>query len=260
VFSVSAFGAPDVANAALPTLAELATRAEVRIANQASLPIQLTPSFPYLGTPARRLEQYKLLADRQLPDDAFGAVMTTDGVEALSNSLFILDSQIADPSISEPRFLINQLLKREQRILGANKQFDADGPEGGPISTTYPRVSVGHHLYANAAGAREAMEASAPELSLRLNEELYVLNEPTRQVMNDTTSAMSLGDQTRTMTGQVLLDDGTEILVTSVRWRRGAVELFADVAVVAGTDPGDLIQKAVEQLDAAFTSRPLPGM
>ena len=121
-------------------------------------------------------------------------------------------------------------------------------------------MSVGHHLYADVGGAREAVGASTAEISLRMNEEIYLLNEPTKQVMTDTTSAMILGEQTRTLTGRVMHDDGTEVQVTSVRWRRGAVELFADVAVMAGTDPGDLIQKAVEQLDAAYTSRPLPGM
>jgi hypothetical protein len=260
VFTVATFGSPDVVGAALPALAELVARAEVRISAQPALPDQITPGPAYMATAARRLELYKLLADRQVPDDLFGAGLKPDGVEALPNALIVLDSLIADPSLRDPRLVADRLLRSERRILGANKQFDAVSQADDPDSATYPRVSVGHHLYADADGAREAMGASAAEISLRMNEEIYLLNEPTKQVMADTTSAMSMGDQTRTLTGRVMLDDGTEVQVTSVRWRRGAVELFADVAVVAGTDPGDLIQKAVDQLDAAYTSRPLPGM
>jgi hypothetical protein len=259
VFTVSAFGAPDTANAALPALVELAARAEIRIVSQPALPENMPPTSPYLGTAAQRLELYKALADRQIPGDTFGAAQKSDGVSAIPNALFVLDSQIADPSLTNPRLVADRLLTSERRILGTNQQFGADGPKDGPVSTTFPRVSVGYHLYADADGAREAMGASAAELSLRLNEEIYLLNEPTKQVMSDTTSATSLGEQTRTLTGHVMVDDGTHILVTSIRWRRGAVELFADVAVVDGTDPGDLIQTATSQLDAVYTSRPLPG-
>ena len=43
--------------------------------------------------------------------------------------------------------------------------------------------------------------ASAAEIALRMNEEVYILNDPKQQSVSDTTSAMTVGDQTRTMTG-----------------------------------------------------------
>ena len=92
-------------------------------------------------------------------------------------------------------------------------------------------------------------------MALRINEEIYLVNDPRRQVVTDVTSFITVGDQTRTMTSRITLDDGSVADFTSVRWRRGAVELFADV-VNAGTENGALIRKAVESLDDAYTSQP----
>jgi hypothetical protein len=47
--------------------------------------------------------------------------------------------------------------------------------------------------------------------------------------------------------------------VVSSRWRRGAIELFVDVAVPAGTDVGDLIRDNVTALDLAYETNPIPG-
>jgi len=47
--------------------------------------------------------------------------------------------------------------------------------------------------------------------------------------------------------------------VTTVRWRRGAVELFVDVAVTEEREATALLKTAIDRLDAVYTSRPLPA-
>lgn len=258
VFSVLAFGAPDAATAALPALAELAARSETRIAGLPALPAEL-PGAPSFMPPAeRRLDLYKSLAERLPADDAFGADMATLGAQSISNALIVLDSPRAAAPASDPRFVADRLLTSERRILGVGKQFDPADSDPDTPSTLYPTISVGYHLYADADGAREALGASPAEIALRVNEETYLLNDPTRQAVADTTSVLSRGEQTRALTGWVTLDDGTEIELTTVRWRRGAVELYANVAGAVGEDVGDLLRAGVERLDGAYSSRPLP--
>ena len=155
--------------------------------------------------------------------------------------------------------MADQLQKSERHILGTAKRWEpADADYHNP-SSGFPTIAVGHHLYGDADGAREAFAAQNAEMALRINEEIYILNDPTRQPVADATSAMSLGDQTRTMTGKAILDDGSQVSLTSVRWRRGAIELCVDVVAPAGTDSSALVQQAVQALDAAYTAKPIAG-
>jgi len=68
-------------------------------------------------------------------------------------------------------------------------------------------VSVGYHLYADADGARDAISASPPEIVLRVNEEIDLPDDPSKQTLTETTSTRTLGEQTRTLTGRVTLDE-----------------------------------------------------
>jgi hypothetical protein len=259
VFSVVASGPPDEVATALPMLVDLATRADTRIASQPAFPATIARGPEYLPSTAQRLMRYKDLVPRLPDDEAFGEDMHSTGISAIPNALIVLDSQIADAPVNDARFVQNRLHTTEKRLLGVSKRFEpADSDEDDP-ATTFPAVTVGYHLYADQNGAREAVGSSAAEIALRMNEEVYILNDPKQQAVTDTTSAMTVGDQTRTMTGRANLDDDTELQITTVRWRRGAVELFANVVVPAGTDSAPLVSKAVQSLDAALTSMPMAG-
>jgi hypothetical protein len=180
-------------------------------------------------------------------------------VSTIPNSLIVLDSKIAPAPASDARFVADRLLKAEHRILGTSKRWEPADADYHTPSSGFPTVAVGHHIYADADGAREAFSAQNAEMALRFNEEIYVLNDPMRQPLADATSTMNLGDQTRTMTGKATLDDGTQVDLTSVRWRRGAVELYVDVASAVGTDSSTLVRQTVQALDAAYTSKPMAG-
>lgn len=259
VFSTMATGTTDSATAALVTLVDLATHADTRIASRPAFPAQVAAAPAFMGTAARRLELYQALNDRLPDDDAFGDIVEGTGVSAIPNSLIVLDSQIADASMSDARVVADRLLKSERHILGTSKRYEPSGADYDKPSTRFPAVTVGQHLYADADGAHEAFGAPLAEMGLRVNEEIYLLNEPTQQVLADARSARTIGDQPRTLTSTVTIDDDTKIELTSVRWRRGAVEFYANVAVPAGTDSSALVQQAVEKLDGAYTSRPLQG-
>ena len=92
-----------------------------------------------------------------------------------------------------------------------------------------------------------------------MNEEVYILNDPKQQSVSDTTSAMTVGDQTRTMTGarhprrRHRASDHHGALAT--RRRR----IVRQRVVPAGTDSDELVSEAVQSLDAAYTSMPLAG-
>jgi hypothetical protein len=260
-FSVTATGEPDsITPALLVNLAEMATRTDTRAASQPALPAQFPMSPAFMATAQRRLELYQALADRLLPDDALGADYNTNqGVSAIPNALMVLDSTIAEAPVNDPKFVKDRLLTSERHILGVSKRFQPANTDDDDPATQFPAVAIGHHVYADADGAREAFGAPVSEMRLRINEEVYLLNDPKRQPFSDATPTLSLGEQTRTMTARIKLDDGPSIDVTSVRWRRGAVELYANVAVVAGKDASALVRQVVEGLDAAYTKQPLPG-
>jgi len=259
VFATVGTGSADTANASVPSLMELAARADIRIAGLTAFPAQIGLSPAYMPSAAERLNVYKALADRLPADEALGEDLASFGVVAIPNALIIFDSKIADAPVSDARFVKDRLLNDEHRILGIALRFSAAHPNPANPDTSYPGVALGYHVYADVAGAQEAFGAPNAEMALRINEEIYLLNNPTRQVVTDATSTFKVGDQTRTMTSRITLDDGSEADFTSVRWRRSTVELFADVVNPVGTDSTSLIRTAVESLDAAYMIQPLAG-
>jgi hypothetical protein len=257
VFTTVATGSTEVANGSLLNLVDLAARADTRIASLPAFPTEISPSPAYMPSAAQRLRAYQALADRLPVDDALGETVELFGVASIPNTLIVLDSRIADAPVSDARFVKNRLMDDERRVLGIAQRFSGAHPDPSVPASSYPGVAVGYHLYADAAGAQEAFMAPNAEMALRINEEIYLLNDPTRQIVTDEMSTTTIGDQTRMMTSHITLDDGTEVDFTTLRWRRGAVELFADVVNLAGTDNSALINKAVESLDAAYTSQPV---
>ena len=77
--------------------------------------------------------------------------------------------------------------------------------------------------------------------------------------LQEVTPPLRLGEETRALVGWVRFDDGLAVELTTLRWRRGAVELYADAAVAAGADLGELLSRLAEQHDTAYAANPLPA-
>ena len=154
---------PQAATTALTRLVEMATRTDARAASLPALARQLPMAPAFMGTAQRRLELYQALAERLLPDDALGDAYNADlGVSAIPNALMVLDSQIAEAPVSDPTFVKERLLTSERHILGVSKRYQPAASDDDDPSTQYPTVAIGHHVYADADGAREAFGAPLP--------------------------------------------------------------------------------------------------
>ena len=146
----------------------------------------------------------------------------------------------------------------ERRLLGVVKEFQSADRVASPAGSRFPSVSLGYHLYADAAGAAEALNAPLPELLLRLSEENDLV-EARKLPLREIPPTGAPGEQARALSGHVKLDDGIEVEVLGLRWRRGAVELFAMTAVAPGVDAAALLRRVIELHDWAYVARPLPG-
>ncbi|MBA2450502.1 MAG: hypothetical protein H0V51_21010 [Chloroflexi bacterium] len=253
-FAVVASGPPVVADAAASLVAELAQRADTRLATLPPLPAPV--AAPTWMPPVQaRLGLYRALVDRTLPDDAFVGFQSP-GVDTIGNAELLNDGpRLAEAPISDPAVLRERLLERERRILGIHKEYLPVPEAADPPDTRFPSLASGYHLYADADGAREALAASAAEIALRMIEAIPV---PT-PTLGEITPPLRLGEETRALTGRVRFDDGLEVEVTTLRWRRGSVELYADVAAAAGADLGELLVRLAQQHDAVYAANPLPA-
>ena len=177
-------------------------------------------------------------------------------VDTIGNAELLNDGpRLAEAPISDPAVLRERLLERERRILGIHKEYLPVPEAADPPDTRFPSLASGYHLYADADGAREALAASATEIALRMIEAIPV---PT-PTLGEITPPLRLGEETRALTGRVRFDDGLEVEVTTLRWRRGSVELYADVAAAAGADLGELLVRLAQQHDAVYAANPLPA-
>lgn len=256
LIGVIAAGTLEAVAAALPTAAELAQRADGRLAALPISPDTLGAPPSYMPSAAARLELYQLLLDRALPDDALGPELRAWKVDTVANAELLADSHLAAASIADPRELSERLLTDERRILGIVKGFEPEEAAADPPGSRLPSVWIGHHLHADADGAGEALRASLAELALRLYEEMALPEPP---AVTDFSPSIDVGEEARAVGARVVFEDDVTVDLLSLRWRRGAVELFADVAVAAGTDGRALLERAVELHDAAYAEAPLPG-
>lgn len=260
-FSVLSYGTPEQADAAMPLVLELARKQQARVAALPTPPA--TFGAPPAGMPAAqaRVEWYRQLADRVLPDEAAGANLESQGVSSISNAIMVLDARDAAPSLQDPMTVVDRLLAREHRVVGVSKSYQPVEGMSDPPDTRFPDISVGYHLYADAAGATEALAAPTDEIALRMSEEIAIGDSRDVQLA-DVAIATQVGDQMRALGGAFTTTDAEPITLAlvSIRWRRGPVELFVDVAALPTIDMTALTAQLVEQLDATYAANPLPGV
>ena len=256
-FAVSAEDSKE--GSSLPLATEFARQQDARIAGLPALPDRVGTPAQFMPTDARQLELYQALVERTLPDDVLPGETKPLGTSSIANAILLLDAPSAASPASDPRALADRLVKQERRILGVSRSIESTGGSANPPDSRFPSVSFGYHLYADAGGATEALQAPPAEIVLRLIEETP-LPDPRELTMNDVQSVGMMGEQSRVLrTGFTTSDSGVNISVLTVRWRRGAVELFVNAAAGPGTNPDDVVRPLVEQLDATYSVRPLPG-
>jgi len=260
VLTASANGSLDATDAALPAVTDLANRGDKLFSPGSGYQSSTTTPVPdYLVPADKRLPIYKAAAARLLADDALGDEMTSTGVSSIPNSLLILDSWRNVRTAGDVVVTYDEVLHHEQHLLGVSKEYDqTDADPDSPISQ-FPSVSVGYHLYANGDAARAAIDTNPAYIALRVNEEITLLNDPSKQQLAEAPLQTERINDLRVLIGHVTLDDGAKVDLYTSRWRHNAVELFVDVAVPAGTEPGDLVRKNVTALDIAYATNPIPG-
>jgi hypothetical protein len=170
-FLLAATGDPAAVATSVPTTSALAARIDARLAGLPPLADWLGAPPPYLPASAGRLELYKALVDRTLADDSSGPDFSSLGVATLGNPLLLNDVDTAEAPVSDGRALYERIVGAERRLLGVVKEFQSADRVASPAGSRFPSVSLGYHLYADAAGAAEALNAPLPELLLRLSEE-----------------------------------------------------------------------------------------
>ena len=252
VFVLLTQGAPEAVADLMLGIDAIALNADERYA---ALPPAgpITPAPAYMPSGPTRLALYQALRDRLLAADALvGFLDAYYGV--IPNPILLLDAQEADEPIAGPEAMLARL-EAERRVLGLVQVFEASEATAVPEGSRFPTLAVGYHLYADAAGAAEALGASAEEVALRFYQEP---GSPF-PALTEVASPVALGEQTRAFTGRVRFGDGVEVDVMTLRWRRGAVELFADAMVAVDADPVPALVQIAEQLDAAYQADPLPG-
>ena len=260
VYTASAITAPDAADAAQPAVLDLANRADKIADADFRTPDRFKPPTPeYMPSPEMRLALYQGAANALPADDAFGDEFTATGVNSVPNALLILDDRRNVRAWNDMLAEQRQLQDVEHHILGVSKEFDqANADPDSPISQ-YPSVSVGYHLYADNDGGHQAVDQARPEeISLRMNEEITLLNNPAmQQVTNSSPAREALPFEMRYLDGHTALKDGSQLDLLTVRWHMAGVELFVDVAVPAGTDTSKLVNKGIRELGMAYKAQPI---
>ena len=242
---------PEVVDAARGMGGDLARALDAWVAGRPSLPTTVGSPQAYLPSTQERLRLYRALIGRLLPVDVFPE-LNHYGVDTVTNAEAINDASLADAPVDTPSAAYDRMVRAERRILGVGRNWETPEESGTPLGTRFPELGVAYTLYADADGAREALAASVAELGLRAFEEIS----PTATGYREIAPLLTLGDQTRAVMSSYTFPDGVEIDVYSVRWRRGAVELSAGLAVAAGSDPTQLWTLA-RRHDAAYTANPL---
>jgi len=260
VYTASAITAPDAAEAAQPAVLDLANRADKIADADYRTPDRFRPPTPeYMPSPAMRLALYRAAAEALVDDDAMGDALASTGVNSIPNALLILDVQRNVRGWNDMLAEQRQLQDVEHHILGVSKEFDqANADPKSPISQ-YPSISVGYHVYADDDGAHQAVAQARPEeISLRMNEEITLLNDPAMQQVTDPVSPRpALPFEMRYLEGHTTLKDGSNLDLLTVRWHLGGVELFVDTAVPAGTDSRVLVNKGIRELGMAYKAHPI---
>ena len=222
VFSLSATSDSDAAtDVLLQPLVASAVAAAAHGDAQPVPPASLGPRASYLPSESAVLDLLFELQQRMLPDDAF------DGLEAegeLSTNLPALmhETPFAEEPISNIGYFKDRALGAERYIMGLSKAFHTPRAVANPPGTTYPNVITGYYVYADAAGASEALNASTAEYGLKLYNENPDL--PSAPRLEQVPSPITVGEQS--LAFRALWDrQGVAIETTMLRWRRGAVEL-----------------------------------
>lgn len=238
---------PTTPDASVPL--QLARRADAFLARQPQPPT-FGPSASYLPSAARRLDLLQQLATRLLPDGAFAPLETEGGAITVSNPFLQALAQGAD-ALGGPRPVLDLLVTRERRITGLSQNFlpsEGAGPR--------PEVALGYEVYADSDGAGEAVRETGYEVGLHVYQQFDVV--PSVASFEEIPPFLTL-DTTSRLLKHTFENDGEPFDVVTMRWRRGAVGLFASVIVDAGADYKPLLRQAVEQLDATYVGNPLPG-
>ena len=157
--------------------------------------------------------------------------------------------------------VVDRLLAREHRVVGVAKSYQPVEGTSNPPNTRFPDISIGYHRYADVAGATEALQATTDVIALRMSEEIAIGKSRDIQLA-DVAVATQMGEQAGALGGAFSTSDAEPVAVAlvSIRWRRGPVELFVDVAALPTVDMTALTAQLVQQLDAAYLANPLPGV
>ena len=254
VFALAANGEPAAVEALLPSLPVVAVQAAAQLAARPEPPATFGPPVEYMPSGMGMLQLLGSLHQRQLPDDAFVG-LGLDVEDSTSVPELMHETPVAEAPISDIGVFKERALRAERLIVGLSKSFKTPTEAGAPAASAYPVINTGYYVYADAVGAAEGIGATLAEVALKLYQENSDL--PSAPSVSEIPSPIAVGEQTRAFRTSWAVGD-QPIETTSVRWRRGAVELWVDVSVAAGQDAAALVSDAVGKLDAAYTAAPLP--
>lgn len=255
VFALAAVGTQDAVDALLPKAVTAAGQAMPRLAALPEPPATFGPSPDYLPPAAKRFELLHGLQERLPGPEAFPDFSGPE-IDSHNNPELLNEAPAAAPPISDVASYKNALVNVERRIVGLGAEFKPSAQRAEPPGSGRPSFTVGYHLYADPAGAAEAINAEPAEIALRLYQEQVAV--PAPPSLNELGSPLAAGEQARTLRGSMQVGDQA-VEITTVRWRRGAVELYSSALVAAGQDPTELLRTVVAQLDGAYVANPLPG-
>ena len=179
--------------------------------------------------------------------------------------MLLLDSRHAPGALADATALRARLVDQEKHIVGISRDLRATEASSTPPGSRFPNAAFGYHLYADAEGAAEALRADVDEMRLRLSEEVAVGQAHELRLVEAQTDQRGDGPLRRTFHGGFTataagdLTEDVPVDLLSIRWQRGNVELYVDMLVKSGGDAAALAQPIADQLDATYTSRPLPA-
>lgn len=255
VFALAAVGGSAAVDALVPEAIASAGKAMPGLAALPPPPTAFTPAADYLPPVAKRFELLHSLQERLLPPEAFPDFSGPE-IDSHTNPELLNEASAAVAPISDVASYRDVLVNRERRILGLGAEFKTPAERANPVASGSPAFTIGYHVYADPAGATEAVNAAPAEVALRLYQEQVSV--PAPPVLGELSPPVKVGEQSRALRGSFQVD-GLPVEITTVRWRRGAVELYSSALVAAGQDPTELLRRVVTQLDAAYVANPLPG-
>lgn len=254
VFTLAASGAPAAVDALTPGLPAVADNAASRLAALPEPPATFGPPAAYLPSGIATLQLLQSLHQRLLPDDAFPG-LELDVEDPMSIPELMHETPVAAAPISDVRVYKQRAVEAERLIIGLSKAYKTPGAAANPPGSTYPLVNTGYYVYADALGAAEAINAPPAEVALKLYQENADL--PSAPIVAEV-PLPTVGEQSRAFKATWSLGE-RPIDTATLRWRRGAVELWVDVSVASGQDVGPLMADAAAKLDGAYAAAPLPA-